>query len=123
MTSSMPDNYVLWPVFRSTEFLNLTLAVKSVSSVEEAIEHINSHGSHHTDVILTANAQVANRFMNAVDSAGEQLSCKNHHRNWQECTITARPVLLTGSATDSALRLGFQQIAFIVEDLSVWKGC
>ncbi|KHN96681.1 Glutamate-5-semialdehyde dehydrogenase [Metarhizium album ARSEF 1941] len=53
-----------------TEFLSLTLAVKTVSSVDQAIEHINTHGSHHTDSILTAHAAEAERFMNQVDSAG-----------------------------------------------------
>ncbi|EFY90064.1 gamma-glutamyl phosphate reductase [Metarhizium acridum CQMa 102] len=53
-----------------TEFLGLTLAVKTVSGVAQAIEHINTHGSHHTDSILTADAAEAERFMNQVDSAG-----------------------------------------------------
>ncbi|KAK4191217.1 Aldehyde/histidinol dehydrogenase [Podospora australis] len=54
----------------NTEFLTLTLAVKTVSGPGEAIAHINSHGSHHTDVILTSNQQDAEKFMNAIDSAG-----------------------------------------------------
>ncbi|KAG5924859.1 hypothetical protein E4U53_003369 [Claviceps sorghi] len=53
-----------------TEFLSLTVAVKTVSSLDEAIAHINTHGSHHTDSILTADAADAERFMNQVDSAG-----------------------------------------------------
>ncbi|KAK4241630.1 Aldehyde/histidinol dehydrogenase [Achaetomium macrosporum] len=53
-----------------TEFLSLTLAVKTVSSLSEAIEHINTHGSHHTDCILTASPEQAEQFMAAVDSAG-----------------------------------------------------
>ncbi|KAK3945837.1 Aldehyde/histidinol dehydrogenase [Diplogelasinospora grovesii] len=53
-----------------TEFLSLTLAVKVVNGLEEAIRHINTHGSHHTDVILTSSAADAERFMAAVDSAG-----------------------------------------------------
>ncbi|KAG9244494.1 Aldehyde/histidinol dehydrogenase [Calycina marina] len=53
-----------------TEFLALTLAVKTVSSVEEAIAHINTHSSHHTDAIVTSNAPMAEHFMAAVDSAG-----------------------------------------------------
>ncbi|KAG5981908.1 hypothetical protein E4U43_006519, partial [Claviceps pusilla] len=53
-----------------TEFLSLTLAVKTVSTLDEAIEHINTHGSHHTDSILTADAADAETFMNQVDSAG-----------------------------------------------------
>ncbi|KUI74305.1 putative gamma-glutamyl phosphate reductase [Cytospora mali] len=53
-----------------TEHLALVLAVKTVSSLEEAVEHINTHGSHHTDAILTSNKDNAERFMTAVDSAG-----------------------------------------------------
>ncbi|KJZ71067.1 Putative gamma-glutamyl phosphate reductase [Hirsutella minnesotensis 3608] len=58
------------PADYNTEFLSLTLAVKTVSSVDEAIAHINTHGSHHTDAILTADAAEAERFMARVDSAG-----------------------------------------------------
>ncbi|KAK0635569.1 Aldehyde/histidinol dehydrogenase [Bombardia bombarda] len=54
----------------NTEFLSLTLAVKVVSDLEEALLHINTHGSHHTDVILTSSSELAERFMSAVDSAG-----------------------------------------------------
>lgn len=53
-----------------TEHLSLVLSVKAVSSVDEAIAHINSHGSKHTDVIFTSDAQEAERFMNEVDAAG-----------------------------------------------------
>lgn len=53
-----------------TEHLALVLAVKTVSGLDEAIAHINTHGSHHTDAILTADKEQAERFMTAVDSAG-----------------------------------------------------
>ncbi|KAF8940935.1 hypothetical protein BGZ58_003920 [Dissophora ornata] len=53
-----------------TEFLDLTLAVKTVDSVEEAIQHINEHGSKHTDAILTEDEAEAKRFMAGVDAAG-----------------------------------------------------
>lgn len=53
-----------------TEHLALILAVKAVSGVEEAVAHINAHGSHHTDAILTSDEAQAERFMTAVDSAG-----------------------------------------------------
>jgi glutamate-5-semialdehyde dehydrogenase len=52
-----------------TEFLALILAVKVVGSVEEAIAHIESHGSHHSDAIVTENAATAEAFLNGVDSA------------------------------------------------------
>ncbi len=52
-----------------TEFLELILAVKVVGSAGEAIAHIAAHGSHHSDAIVTDDAAVAERFLNAVDSA------------------------------------------------------
>ncbi|MDO4538091.1 MAG: glutamate-5-semialdehyde dehydrogenase [Coriobacteriales bacterium] len=53
-----------------TEYLSLTISVKLVKDVDEAIAHINAHGSHHTDAIVTENDEVAERFMQLVDSAG-----------------------------------------------------
>lgn len=52
-----------------TEYNDLKLAVKVVSGCDEAIEHINEHGSGHTDTIVTENRDHAERFMNEVDSA------------------------------------------------------
>jgi glutamate-5-semialdehyde dehydrogenase len=53
-----------------TEHLALVLAIKTVSGLTEAISHINTHGSHHTDVILTSSSTLAEDFMSGVDSAG-----------------------------------------------------
>lgn len=53
-----------------TEFLSLTVAVKSVETLQDAIDHINEHGSHHTDCIITENALDAASFQKGVDSAG-----------------------------------------------------
>jgi glutamate-5-semialdehyde dehydrogenase len=53
-----------------TEFLDLVMAVKIVDGVEEAVAHINAHGSGHTDCIVTEDKMVASRFLAAVDSAG-----------------------------------------------------
>ncbi|KAI7788208.1 glutamate-5-semialdehyde dehydrogenase [Diaporthe eres] len=53
-----------------TEHLALVLAVKAVSGLDEAVAHINTHGSHHTDAVLTSDEAQAERFMTAVDSAG-----------------------------------------------------
>ena len=52
-----------------TEFLDLILAAKVVDSVDEAIDHIEFNGSHHSDGIVTANEQTAERFLAEVDSA------------------------------------------------------
>jgi glutamate-5-semialdehyde dehydrogenase len=53
-----------------TEFLDLTIAIKVVNSVDEAITHINEHGSKHTDCIITENKETAEYFMTRVDAAG-----------------------------------------------------
>jgi glutamate-5-semialdehyde dehydrogenase len=53
-----------------TEFLSLDLAVKTVADLGAAITHINTHGSKHTDLILTSDEAEAESFMAAVDSAG-----------------------------------------------------
>ena len=52
-----------------TEFLALILAVKVVESLEGAIAHIESHGSHHSDAIVTSDAATAEKFLQGVDSA------------------------------------------------------
>ncbi len=52
-----------------TEYNDLKLAVKIVSDLQEAVEFINTHGSGHTDTILTENKETAEKFMNDVDSA------------------------------------------------------
>jgi len=57
------------------EYGDLILAVKVVDSLEEALEHICQYGSRHTDAICTRDAEVAERFLAAVDSAGVFLNC------------------------------------------------
>ncbi|MDT7834083.1 glutamate-5-semialdehyde dehydrogenase [Aquabacterium sp. OR-4] len=53
----------------ATEYLDKIISVKVVHSLDEAIAHINRHGSHHTDAILTTNHPNAMRFLREVDSA------------------------------------------------------
>lgn len=52
------------------EYGEKTLAYKFVNSLDEAIEHINTFGSGHTDCIITTNTVNAEKFMNKVDSSG-----------------------------------------------------
>jgi glutamate-5-semialdehyde dehydrogenase len=52
-----------------TEYGDLTLAIRIVADLEEAVEHIESFGSRHTDCIITRDQQTAERFLNSVDSA------------------------------------------------------
>ncbi len=57
------------------EYLDYILAVKVVDSLEEAVDHINTYGSGHTDAILTDDRGQAERFMNGVDSASVMWNC------------------------------------------------
>ena len=52
-----------------TEYLDAIIAVKVVTGLDEAIQHIARHGSHHTDAIVTENEAAATRFMNEVDAS------------------------------------------------------
>ena len=58
-----------------TEYLDMTISVKIVEDVEEAIYHINKYGSHHTDCILSENQENVEKFMQLVDSAGVYHNC------------------------------------------------
>jgi glutamate-5-semialdehyde dehydrogenase len=49
--------------------LDLILSVKVVKDLDEAIKHINSYGSHHSDSIVTKNSSAARVFLKKVDSA------------------------------------------------------
>lgn len=58
-----------------TEYLEKTVNVKTVDDIDEAINHINTYGSHHTDAILTNIDSNADYFMNRVDSANVYKNC------------------------------------------------
>ena len=52
-----------------TEYLAPVLSIKVVNDMDEAIDHINHYGSHHTDTIISENYTLARRFLTEVDSA------------------------------------------------------
>ncbi|MCK4262127.1 glutamate-5-semialdehyde dehydrogenase, partial [bacterium] len=52
-----------------TEYLDLVLSVKVVSSLKEAIEHIHKYGSNHSEAIVTENCRAAKKFLDEVDAA------------------------------------------------------
>ena len=52
-----------------TEYLDAILSVRIVDGIDEAIDHIETHGSHHTDSIVTADDAAAAKFLDEVDSA------------------------------------------------------
>ncbi|MFK7795555.1 MAG: glutamate-5-semialdehyde dehydrogenase [Gammaproteobacteria bacterium] len=59
------------------EYLAPILAVKIVESVDEAIDHIEKYGSHHTDVIVTENYTTAQRFLREVDSSSVMVNASS----------------------------------------------
>lgn len=58
-----------------TEYLDFIVSIKIVKDVDEAIDHINKYGSHHTDCIVTENTETCRKFMTLVDSAGVYNNC------------------------------------------------
>jgi glutamate-5-semialdehyde dehydrogenase len=52
-----------------TEYEDAIIAARVVDGVSDAIDHIQRHGSHHTDAIVTEDSKVAARFLDEVDSA------------------------------------------------------
>jgi glutamate-5-semialdehyde dehydrogenase len=59
----------------STEYLDSILSIKVVDGLDEAIDHINRYGSKHTDAIVTADREKAERFMALVDAANVFWNC------------------------------------------------
>lgn len=57
------------PEHWEVEYLDLILAIRIVPGLDEALQHLNDFGSHHTDTIVTENRNVAERFLSQVDSA------------------------------------------------------
>jgi glutamate-5-semialdehyde dehydrogenase len=60
-----------------TEYLDLIVAVRTVPDMTAALDHINTYGSGHTDVIVTADRARAMRFMNLVDTADAFWNCSS----------------------------------------------
>lgn len=59
----------------STEYTDLILSIKIVDSIQEAIAHINTYGSGHTDAIVTEDSAAAQQFLAQVDAAGVFHNC------------------------------------------------
>jgi len=59
----------------SAEYLDYKISVKVVPNLDEAIEHINTYGSGHTDTIVTRNQSAAKKFMSLVDSGNVFWNC------------------------------------------------
>lgn len=72
-----------------TEFSALVMAVKVIDSLDAAITHINEHGSHHTDAILTTHLPSAQRFAAEVDSAAVHINASTRFNDGGEYGLGA----------------------------------
>lgn len=105
-----------------TEYLAPVLAVKVVTSFDEAVSHINQHGSHHTDSIVTENYTLANLFLRLVDSASVMINASTRFADGFEYGLGAEigistdkihvrgPVGLHGLTSQKWIVLGDGQI-------------
>lgn len=67
-----------------TEYLDLILSLKTVAGVDEAISHINQHGSHHSDAILTQDQAAVDRFCLLVDSSSVYVNASTRFTDGSE---------------------------------------
>jgi len=71
------------------EYLDLIIAVKVVHDVQEAIEHINRYGSHHTDAILSHDTEAVSAFVAGVDSGNVMVNCSTRFSDGGEYGLGA----------------------------------
>ncbi len=68
----------------STEYNDLILSIKVVDSLDEAINHIETYGTHHSDAIVTERYQTAERFLNEVNSAAVYVNASTRFTDGEE---------------------------------------
>lgn len=71
------------------EYLDLILAIKIVSSLDEAIQHINTYGSHHSDAIVTGTKSAGEKFLRDVDSAAVYVNASTRFTDGYEFGLGA----------------------------------
>ena len=105
-----------------TEYLAAILSIKVVADIDQAMSHINKHGSHHTDSIITENYTLARRFLREVDSSSVMVNASTRFADGFEYGLGAEigistdklhargPVGLEGLTTLKYIVLGDGQI-------------
>jgi len=78
-----------------TEFLSLVLAIKVVDSLDEALDHVEQHSTHHSDAILTENYAHAMRFTNEVDSAAVYVNASTRFTDGSQFGLGAEVAIST----------------------------
>ena len=78
------------------EYLDLIINARCVDSLEAAADHINRHGSHHTDAIVTENDESWKRFSELVDSAGVYRNCSTRFADGYRYGFGAEVGIATG---------------------------
>ena len=73
----------------TTEYLDLTLSIRIVDSLDEAIDHIETYGSHHSDAIVTDNYTNSQKFLNEVDSAAVYVNASTRFTDGYEFGLGA----------------------------------
>jgi len=79
-----------------TEYLDAILSVAVVDGLDAALDHIERHSSHHTDVIVTGDAAAAERFLNEVDSAIVMVNASSQFADGGEFGLGAEIGIATG---------------------------
>lgn len=95
------------------EYLDLRLAVRTVANIDEAINHINTYGSHHTEAIVTGSKREAARFLQQVDSSSVMVNASTRFSDGGEYGMGCE----IGISTDKLHSRGPMGIA----DLTTYK--
>lgn len=105
-----------------TEYLDLILSIKVVESLDEAVEHINTYGSHHSDAIVTTSKENAEKFLTLVDSSACYVNASTRFTDGNEFGLGAEmgisnqklhvrgPLALEGLTSEKYIVYGTGQI-------------